>query len=61
MALRPTSSCFWMILIDLAVLDLLELGRGYLTLLALGARLLDRRGAQDRADMVGAEWRLGSL
>jgi hypothetical protein len=46
---------------DLAILDLLELGRGDLALLALGAGLLDRRGAQDAADMVGAEWRLGAL
>ena len=48
-------------LLDLAVLDLFELGGGDLALLALGARLLDRRGAQQAADHVGAEWRLGPL
>ena len=47
-------------LLDLAVLDLLELGGGDLALLALGARLLQRRGAQQAADHVGAERRLGS-
>ena len=48
-------------LLDLAVLNLLELGVGDLFFLALRARLLDRRGAQNAADMVGAERRLGSL
>ena len=48
-------------LLDLAVLDLFELRRADGALLALRARLLDRRGAQNAADMVGAEWRLGSL
>ena len=37
-------------LLDLAVLDLFELGRGDRALLALRARLLDRRGAQQAAD-----------
>ncbi len=46
---------------DLAVLDFLELRGGDLALLALGARFLHRRGAQDGADMVGAKWRLGPL
>ena len=48
-------------LLDLAVLDLLELGRVDRALLALRARVLDRRGAQDAADMIGAKWRLCSL
>ena len=47
-------------LLDLAVLDLLELRRGDLALFALGARFLQRRGAQNAADHVGAERRLGS-
>ena len=48
-------------LLDLAVFNLFELSRRNRALLALRARLLDRRGAQNAADMVGAEWRLGSL
>src|SRR5215467_257296 len=47
-------------LVDLAVLDLLELGVGQGACLVLGARVLDRGRAQDAADMVGAERRLGS-
>ncbi len=46
---------------DLAVFDLFQLCRGYLALLALGPRLLERRGTQEAADMVGAERRRGSL
>ncbi len=48
-------------LLDLAVFHLLELGRGDCALLALRARLLDRRGAQNAADMVGAKWRFCPL
>ena len=48
-------------LLDLAVLDRLELGRRDHALFALGARLLERRGAQEAADMIGAERRLGSF
>ena len=48
-------------LLDLAVFNLFELSRRNRALLALRARLLDRRGAQNAADMVGAKWRLGSL
>src|SRR5437762_624944 len=40
---------------DLAVLDLAELRGGDLTLLPLGSRILERRRAQDAADMVGTE------
>src|SRR6185437_379646 len=46
---------------DLAIFNFLELGRADRALLVLGARLLDRRGAQNAADMIGAERRLGSL
>src|SRR4029077_16675851 len=46
--------------LDLAVLDLLELRRVDRALLALGAGFLQRRGAQNRADHVGAERRLAS-
>ncbi len=48
-------------LLDLAVLDLFQLRGGDRALLALRARLLDRRGAQQAADHVGAERRLGPL
>jgi hypothetical protein len=48
-------------LLDLAVLDLPELSGGDLALLALRARLLERRRSQQAADMIGAEWRFGSL
>ena len=47
-------------LLDLAVLDRRERCRGDLALLALGARFLQRRGAQQAADHVGAKRRLGS-
>src|SRR5215470_1992647 len=47
-------------LLDLAILDRLELGGGDLTLLALPSRLLERRGAQEAADVIGAERRFGS-
>src|SRR4029079_8116467 len=46
-------------LLDLAILDRLELAGTDLALLALGARLSQRRGAQDAADHVGAIGRLG--
>ncbi len=48
-------------LLDLAVLDLAQFVGAYLARLALRPRLLDRRGAQDAADMVGAERRLVTL
>src|SRR5262249_32057285 len=47
-------------LLDLAVLDLLELRIGDRALLVLGACVLERSGAQEAADMVGAERRLGA-
>ncbi len=46
--------------LDLAVLDRLELLGGDLALPMLGARLLERRGTQQAADVIGAERRLGS-
>src|SRR5262249_8086374 len=48
-------------LLDLAVFDLLELRVLDLALGVLGARLLQRCGAQQAADVIGAEWRFGSL
>src|SRR5260221_6198328 len=48
-------------LLDLAVLDRLELGGGDGTLFALGPRFLERRRAQEAADMVGTKRRLCSL
>src|SRR5262249_56330357 len=48
-------------LLDLAVVDRVELGGGDGALFALGARLLERRRAQEAADMIGAERRFGSL
>jgi hypothetical protein len=48
-------------LLDLAVLDGLELGRRDRTLFALGARLLERGGAQEAANMIGTKRRFGSL
>ena len=48
-------------LLDLAVLNLLQLRGSDRALLALGARVLDRRGAQQAADHVGAERRFGPL
>ena len=59
-ALQPDLFLLLDDLLDLAVLDLLELRRVDLALLALGARFLERRGAQEAADDVGAERRLGS-
>src|SRR5262249_22235732 len=44
---------------NLLVLNLLQIGRADLPLVALGARLGDRRRAQIAADMVGAERWLG--
>jgi hypothetical protein len=46
---------------DLAVLDRLEVGVADLTLGVFLARLLERRRAQQAADVIGAERRLGSL
>src|SRR5262249_50866273 len=46
---------------DLAVLDLLQRPRIDLAALTLLARLLYRGGAQEAADMIGAEGRLASL
>src|SRR5262249_8811192 len=48
-------------LLDLAILDLLELFGRDLALLMPGAGLLERRRAQQAADVVGAERRLGTL
>ncbi len=46
---------------DLAVLDRLERVGGNLAALALGARLLQRRRAQQAADMIGAKGGCGAL
>ena len=46
---------------DLDILDAAQLFRLYLTLLKLGARLLDARRAQQAAHFVGAKRRFGSL
>src|SRR5436190_23579369 len=40
--------------LDLAILDRLQLLSRDLTLLALGARVLERSGPQEAADMIGA-------
>src|SRR5215510_6367443 len=48
-------------LLDLAVLDLLQLRRADLALLALRPRGLERRRAQQAAHVIGPERRLGSL
>src|SRR5580700_3851384 len=48
-------------LLDLAVFDRPQRVGGDLAALALGARLLDQRRSQQAADMVGAEWRRGTL
>ena len=45
---------------DFRVLDDFELRGRDFPFLALRARFLERRGAQQAADMVGAEWRCGS-
>src|SRR5262249_23157291 len=47
-------------LLDLAILDLAQGGRGHLAALAFGSRLFERRGAQQAADVVGAVERLRS-
>src|SRR5262245_54452393 len=47
--------------LDLAVFDCLEFGRADLALGALRARLMQRGGTQQAADMVGAKRRLGAL
>ena len=47
-------------LLDLAVLDGLEFCRRDLAALAPGARLLERRRAQQAADVIGAEGRRGA-
>ena len=47
--------------LDLLVFHRLELIGGNFTPLALGARLLQRRGAQQAADMIGAERRSSAL
>ena len=44
-------------LLDLFILDGLELCGGDLALVALGARLLQTLGAQETADLIGAERR----
>jgi hypothetical protein len=48
-------------LLDLAVFNLPELGRRDCAAGAFDARDLERRGAQQAADMVGAEWRRTTL
>src|SRR4051812_41603503 len=47
--------------LDFAILCLAQLRSGDFPLLAPGTRLLDGRAAQDRTDVVGAEWRLAAL
>ncbi len=46
---------------DGAIFDRLELLGGDFTAFALGARILERGGTQQRADMVGTERWLGTL
>src|SRR5690606_6084389 len=46
---------------DFRMFDVLQLRGRNLSLLALRARLLEWRGAQDAADMIGAERRYFSL
>ena len=46
---------------DLGILDRLQPGRRDLAGRAFGARLLDRRAAQQAADLVGAERGFGTL
>ena len=46
---------------DFLVLDRLQLGVGDLTLFVFGARFVDSFAAQNAADLVGAERRLGTL
>src|SRR5262249_51485854 len=58
--LEPDLLLFAHDLLDLAVLDLAQGGRGNLAALALGACLFERRGAQQAADVVGAVGRLRS-
>ncbi len=48
-------------LLDLAVFDRFQRGGGDLAFGEFGARLLQRRGAQQAADHVGAERRRGAL
>src|ERR1051326_752372 len=48
-------------LLDLAVFDILELRRCYPALRVLGPRFLQRRGPQQAADVIGAEWRRRAL
>ncbi len=48
-------------LLDLAVFDRAQRVGGDLAALALGARLLQHGRPQQAADMVGAEWRRGTL
>ena len=57
--LKPQLLLLLDIVLDLAVLDGLELGRSDGALFAFGACLPQRRGAQEAADMIGAERRLG--
>jgi hypothetical protein len=45
---------------DFAIFDVFESGRVYRARFAFGAGFLDRCRAQDAADMIGAERRLGS-
>ena len=47
--------------LDLAVFDLFELGGADFTFGAALARAFKRGRPQQAADMIGAEWRLGSL
>ena len=50
-----------MMTVDLAILDRLEFGGADLAFGAALARLLQRRGPQQAADLIGTEWRLGSF
>jgi hypothetical protein len=47
--------------LDLAVFNLLQLSRCNLAFYALLARFLQRRRPQQTADMIGTEWRFGTL
>ena len=59
--LRPVASCF-LIRVSISRSSIAFNCSGVISpLLALGARLLQRGGAQQAADMIGAERRLGAL
>src|SRR4029078_4659173 len=48
-------------LLNLAIFNFLELRRGNLTFLALGAGVLHRRGTHMAREVIGAKWRFSPL